>query len=437
MNLHALQRWVSSRTRKLSMLVLVERTALLRHVAISVAVAGAFFLRVQSNVESGVFWSLCALTVCNLLCAYLAKFSKLSKLARGASSLFGIVGWAVLASLSGGVSSPFIAGFWLEIGFSSISLGPNGTVYATLGAMLALWSQQASTGVIETVRSTLYMQSLFLSSTGALAWAAARRSSLAIERLRSDVGRLERELQTTRALSEIGEQAARHAHKLKSTIHSLRGFAQLIAAPVEPDSHEQEALTGMRSALDRLERMTCDAFHRAPRGAQFAERVTAFAVWDIVNRVISELRMQRPGVRWSMPSVQALPDVRFSATELHDIVLILLENAACAADARGQVTIQVTHDDNMVQCAIEDDGPGIALCVRDKLFMPGVTDKPHGNGYGLFLARRLAEAGGGSLEEHSPCETRGARFVLSLPRALGPIRRQRAYADESHEYSGR
>jgi len=69
-----------------------------------------------------------------------------------------------------------------------------------------------------------------------------------------------------------------------------------------------------------------------------------------------------------------------------------------------------------VELIVEDDGPGIAPQVRDRLFEPFVTTKEVGKGTGLGLAvcRGLVEAVGGSITLDQSFSS-GARFVAFLP----------------------
>jgi two-component system sensor kinase FixL len=64
--------------------------------------------------------------------------------------------------------------------------------------------------------------------------------------------------------------------------------------------------------------------------------------------------------------------------------------------------------------AVEDDGPGVAPEIVDRLFEPFETTKPRGMGLGLPLAKEFAVRHGGSLEWR-PVSPRGARFELKLP----------------------
>lgn len=64
---------------------------------------------------------------------------------------------------------------------------------------------------------------------------------------------------------------------------------------------------------------------------------------------------------------------------------------------------------------VHDSGPGVPAHIRTTLFSPFVTARPGGTGLGLSLAKRIAEAHGGSLELVD--SERGALFRFTLPAA--------------------
>jgi len=84
------------------------------------------------------------------------------------------------------------------------------------------------------------------------------------------------------------------------------------------------------------------------------------------------------------------------------------------------VTVRADKNDESVVVFVDDNGPGVAVSVRDKLFEPFVTTKEVGKGTGLGLAvcRGLVEAASGSITVGESPEG-GARFAVELPIARG------------------
>src|SRR5207245_5407471 len=96
------------------------------------------------------------------------------------------------------------------------------------------------------------------------------------------------------------------------------------------------------------------------------------------------------------------------------ILVNLLENAAEAAGAGGNV-LAVTHVSNgKVAVEIHDSGPGLSEQARRTLFQPTISFKKRGMGLGLSIARKSALASGGDIVSVKG-ELGGAAFRLLLP----------------------
>ena len=119
----------------------------------------------------------------------------------------------------------------------------------------------------------------------------------------------------------------------------------------------------------------------------------------------------------------ALPNVRGDRERLRQVVQNLLDNAVKYSPAGGEVQVRATADDGRVLVEVEDAGPGISLEDQQLIFAKfgrAATDgggKP-GTGLGLFIARTIAEAHGGSVEVDS-VPARGSIFTLELPLGAG------------------
>ncbi len=82
----------------------------------------------------------------------------------------------------------------------------------------------------------------------------------------------------------------------------------------------------------------------------------------------------------------------------------------------GQVMLGAGYDaeQSLVFIEVEDDGPGIEEEYLELIFEPGFTTRERGNGYGLSIARRIAQAHQGVLRVKSS-KGHGTVFRLDLP----------------------
>ncbi|HEY2355283.1 MAG TPA: ATP-binding protein [Gaiellaceae bacterium] len=114
-----------------------------------------------------------------------------------------------------------------------------------------------------------------------------------------------------------------------------------------------------------------------------------------------------------------LPTIRGDRARLRQVLGNLIDNAVKYSPEEGEVVVQAFAADGGVRISVRDAGPGIPPEHQSRIFekfgrvdIPG-SSKP-GTGLGLFIARSIAEAHGGTLEVSSlPRE--GAIFVLALP----------------------
>ena len=106
---------------------------------------------------------------------------------------------------------------------------------------------------------------------------------------------------------------------------------------------------------------------------------------------------------------------------LRQVLLNLLDNAVKYGPASQVVRTSVDRDHDSIRIVVEDEGPGIALANRERIWLPfervddGLTSTG-GSGLGLTIVRELVEAmGGGATCESRDASHRGARFVVRLP----------------------
>ncbi|MES2115495.1 MAG: ATP-binding protein, partial [Pseudomonadota bacterium] len=110
-------------------------------------------------------------------------------------------------------------------------------------------------------------------------------------------------------------------------------------------------------------------------------------------------------------------------SQLNQVFMNLLVNAAHAIEDKGRITVRTGSDDAHVWVEIEDSGKGIPPEHRDRIFEPFFTTKPvgKGTGLGLSLSYGIVQKHGGHIEVHSEVGKGSVfRVVLPLVRAAEP-----------------
>ncbi|MDB5440280.1 MAG: hypothetical protein JWM33_2707, partial [Caulobacteraceae bacterium] len=101
---------------------------------------------------------------------------------------------------------------------------------------------------------------------------------------------------------------------------------------------------------------------------------------------------------------------------LEQALINLLKNAIEAVRGRPGAAVRLgcRVDEDQTVLIVEDNGPGLPQGDPETAFVPFFTTKAGGSGVGLTLARQIALAHGGRLDQVSR-PTSGATFMLWLP----------------------
>ena len=252
----------------------------------------------------------------------------------------------------------------------------------------------------------------------------AGRTATAIFQDISDSKRLQALHVRTERLQAVAELSASLAHEIKNPLASIRSATEQLARRFggRPDTDEDEralfALT-VREA-DRLSRLLSEFLDFARTRAPTLAPVQVTAVARAAVAMVRQHPACTPGIRVTVESTLADADAVVEGDDdlLHRAIANLVLNAVQAVGPHGTVRLAVQgagDSASAVLVRVDDDGPGIAETVRDRLFEPFVTSKPGGSGLGLAVVHRAMEAHRGTVQVESLAQ--GTRFTLSLPRA--------------------
>ncbi len=213
------------------------------------------------------------------------------------------------------------------------------------------------------------------------------------------------------------------SHELRTPLARIRFGLELL----DEDDHTRRAgrIEELERDLGELDALVGELLRYAELEGGAALHLEPLDLAALLEGFAEEARRVRPGIDVEFvstgPAVQSL-DRRHVARSLSNLVT----NAARYATARVGLTLSV-GDGDLVVC-VDDDGPGVPLADRERIFEPfvrldGARSRDQGGiGLGLALARRAVEAHGGTLTV-SDSPMGGARFRWALPggSTTGPI----------------
>jgi signal transduction histidine kinase len=249
-----------------------------------------------------------------------------------------------------------------------------------------------------------------------------------VEELTDTTTRLSRaqaQLVRSERMASVGRLSAGLAHEIGNPIAALIGLEDLLLDGDLPPEEHRDFLQRMRRETERIHTIIRDLLDFArPEGPRDGD-LEAPARAD-VGRVVSDVvALARPQKHFRGVTIET--DVAgdlgaaIGASRLTQVLLNLLLNAGAALAAAprdsGRVRLRAfAIDGPRVRIEVDDNGPGVASAVRDRLFEPFVTTKEVGQGTGLGLAvcRGLVESAGGEIGLDASFEG-GARFYVVLP----------------------
>ncbi|MEZ0164359.1 ATP-binding protein [Kineococcus sp. LSe6-4] len=221
------------------------------------------------------------------------------------------------------------------------------------------------------------------------------------------------------ALEEQIEREARFSadvsHELRSPLTTLvTGVDLLRRRREELPERSRQALDLVGRELDRFARTLDDLLELASleSGAGHRERTPV----DLTDLAAQVLRDRSAGDLLARPAA-AVPVV-VDKQQVSRAVVNLLDNADRYAGGPSGVSVQVQAGDALL--VVDDEGPGVGVADRDRVFerfaRAGSRGALPGAGLGLSLVAETARAHGGAVWcTASPAG--GARFVLRLPLA--------------------
>jgi signal transduction histidine kinase/DNA-binding response OmpR family regulator len=256
---------------------------------------------------------------------------------------------------------------------------------------------------------------------------------------------LERSMMRRDKLVTIGELASGVAHEINnplgfvnSNISSMQEYlnelipvlARLVPGDDGPDARAAQAAAqkiDLGFILQDLPVCLNETLDGLKRVLKIVGDLKNFARDDTEEKEVADINQIIDGavnILWNQIKYKAelvrefadLPGIPCYPSQLGQVFLNLLHNAAQAIESDGRIVVRTQIDNGRVLIEVEDNGNGMRPEVLEKVFEPFYTTKPRGvgTGLGLSIAKKIIGRHAGTIDVTSG-EGRGTSFRIEIP----------------------
>lgn len=351
---------------------------------------------------------------------------------------FDVLQLAVLLYLTGGVVNPFTIMFIAPVVIAAATLDLANTLILgaiALGACSLIsivheplpWSSTAFT------LPPLYVAGLWASLVLSLGFTSAYVWRIASEGARMSAGLAATQLALAREqrLSSLGALATAAAHELGSPLGTIAVVARELERALPPGSAEADDAQLLREQAERCRTILM----RLAKPEALVGETARLPVCALLDDLADAYRDEEIDITIAVAAAnrgEAQPQVWRAPELLHGLSNII-ENASDFATSK--VRLEASWSAKTLKIVVEDDGPGFAPEIFERIGEPYTTSRPgyhaldegklgpgeaeagkhDGMGLGFFIAKTLLERTGGKVKAVNPAEG-GARVSVLWPR---------------------
>ncbi len=235
------------------------------------------------------------------------------------------------------------------------------------------------------------------------------------DRMRRNLQKTQRELLDAERLATIGRMASSISHDLRHSLAAVMANAEFLCESNLTPGQREDLYAEIRIAVNQMTDLieSLLEFSRTRESLHPSYGDIRSAVDRAVQGVKAHPEFQRIRIRIS---VRGSTEGWFDFKKLERAFLNLLLNACEVVPAEsGKIDIELRRKGESLEIRIEDNGPGIADAVRDRLFEPFVSHgKENGTGMGLTVVQKILQDHGGDVAVEQTSSS-GTTFRINIP----------------------
>jgi two-component system sensor histidine kinase HydH len=236
----------------------------------------------------------------------------------------------------------------------------------------------------------------------------------AFTQMMHDIDQSQRKLVQASKLAVVGEMSSVIAHEVRTPLGILRSSAQMLRREPGLSDEGRELMGFIESETERLNRLVSAMLDSARPRAQ-NKVLTDLHTLIRQSSALLGAQIEKRRITVTDRLGAAHPIVECDAEQITQVLLNLILNALQILPAGGQIRLTTYEDMNQFFIEISDDGPGIPIEERARVFEAFFFRREGGVGLGLAIVQQIVVAHGGDIEADES-ELGGARFTIRLPR---------------------
>ncbi len=215
------------------------------------------------------------------------------------------------------------------------------------------------------------------------------------------------------------------SHQLRTPLTTVKGYLSMVlegdAGKISKSQHE--FLDQAYGSAQRMVYLIADLLNvsRLSTG-KFVIDAKASNLAQVVEQEIDQLQRhaQTRNVTLKYEKPKTFPMLELDETKIRQVIMNFTDNAIYYTPSGGTVTAQLEKTPKSIQFTVTDTGIGVPKALQHKLFTKfyraenAMKARPDGTGLGLFMAKKVIVAQGGSII-FSSVEGKGSTFGFSFP----------------------
>ncbi len=235
------------------------------------------------------------------------------------------------------------------------------------------------------------------------------------DRMRTNLQKTQRELLDAERLATIGRMASSISHDLRHSLAAVMANAEFLCESNLTPGQREDLYAEIRIAVNQMTDLieSLLEFSRTRESLRPSYGDVRSAVDRAVQGVKAHPEFQRIRIRISD---EGSTEGWFDFKKLERALLNLLLNACEVVPAgSGKINVGLIRKGDSLEIRIEDNGPGIADAIRDRLFEPFVSHgKENGTGMGLTVVQKILQDHGGDVTVEQTSSS-GTTFRINIP----------------------